>query len=151
MYLTISAEKVLILLSWSPNPVEILVAFENLVFHYFSYNILQLTCPEVYTGIHWYVYQYIPVHTSIYKYILVHTCMYQYVPVHTSIYWYVPVRTSTSLALAAFFCGRHDMVQGSTDHIMKCHDIVHTDRYRLILTCTDKRQVYRILREMALY
>jgi hypothetical protein len=101
----------------------------------------------VHTGMYWSVRWC----TSTYWYILVCTSIYQYVPVHTSIYWYVPVRTSTSLSLAALFCGRHDMVQGSTDHIMKCHDIVHTDRYRLILTCTDKRQVYRILREMALY
>jgi hypothetical protein len=91
------------------------------------------------------------VHTSMYQYILVCTSIYQYVQVHTSIYWYVPVRTSTSLSLAALFCGRHDLVQGSTASIMKCHDIVHTDRYLHILTCTEKRQVYRILREMALY
>ena len=101
----------------------------------------------VHTGMYWSVCWC----TSTYWYILVCTSIYQYVPVHTSIYWYVPVRTSTSLSLAALFCGLHDMVQGSTDHIMKCHDIVHTDRYWLIPTCTEKRQVYRILREMILY
>jgi hypothetical protein len=73
-----------------------------------------------------------------YWYILVctSTCTstYQYVPVHTSTYDYIQVRTSTSLSMAALFCGRHDMVQGSTDHIMKFHDIVHTDRYRPVPT-----------------
>ena len=97
------------------------------------------------------MYAYVPVCTCTYWYVLVCTSLYQYVPVHTSIYWYVQVRTCTYLSLAALFCGRHDMVQGSTAPVMKCHDIVHTDRYRQKRTCTDLRQVYRILREMAVY
>ena len=101
----------------------------------------------VHTGMYWSVRWC----TSTYWYILVCTSIYQYVPVHTSIYWYVPVRTSTSLSLAALFCGRHDMVQGSTDHIRPYHQMSWYSIYRLIPTCTDKRQVYRILREMALY
>ncbi len=76
-----------------------------------------------------------------YQYILVCTGTYSYVLVHTSTYWNVLVRTSTSISMAALFCGRHDMVQGSTYHIMKCHDIVHTDRYRLKPICTNQGQV----------
>ena len=83
------------------------------------------------------------VHTSMYQCILVCTSIYQYVPVHTSTYNCVPVRTSTSLSMAALFCGRHDMVQGSTDDIMKCHDIVHTAKilrhmWKAILGSRDK-------------
>jgi hypothetical protein len=94
---------------------------------------------------------YILVCTSTYWYILVCTSTNKYILVHTSTYEYVLVRTSTSFSIAALFRGRHDMVQGSTDDIMKCHDIVHTDRYRQKPTCTDIRQVYRILGEMAVY
>ena len=83
-----------------------------------------------------------------YTYVLVHTGMYWSVRWCTSTYCYILVCTSIYQYV---FCGCHDMVQGSTAPIMKCHDIVHTDRYRHILTCTEKRQVYRILRDLALY
>jgi hypothetical protein len=96
------------------------------------------------------MYAYVPVCTCTYWHvldILVCTSTYQYILVHTSTYEYVSVQTSTSFSIAALFCGRHDMVQGSTDNIMKCHDIAHTDRYRQKPTCTYIRQEYRILRE----
>jgi hypothetical protein len=94
---------------------------------------------------------YILVCTSTYWYILVCTSTYQYILVHTSTYKYVSVRTSTSFSIAALFCGRHDMVQGSTYHYTPYDEMSWYSTYWQIPTCTDIRQVYRILREMAVY
>jgi hypothetical protein len=110
----------------------------------------------VHTSTYWFqvvqehtsTYQYIPVYSSTYQSILVCTSMYQYIQVYTGMYRYVLVHPCL---WKPYYEVANALVQGSTDHSIKCHAIVHTDRYRLIPTCTDKRQVYRILREMALY
>ncbi len=108
----------------------------------------------VHTGMYWSVRwwnSYILGCTSTYRYILVCTSTYQYILVHTSTYEYVLVRTSTSFSIAALFCGRNDMVQGSTYHITPYDEMLWYSIYWQIPFCTNIRQVYRILREMAVY
>ena len=83
-----------------------------------------------------------------YWYVLVYTSMYQDIQVYTGMHWYILVHPCL---WKPYYEVANALVQGSTDHSIKCHAIVHTDIYLLIPTCTDKRQVYRILREMALY
>ena len=79
----------------------------------------------------------------------VYISTYQYKPVHTCTYEYVLVRTSTWVSMAALLCGRHDLVQGSTSSAVPYHEMSWYSTDWQIPTCTDIRQVYRILREMA--
>ena len=92
------------------------------------------------------IYMFILVGTSTYKSVLVCTVLnpvstlistYQYIPVHNSTYKYVPVHTSTWVSMAALFCGRHDMVQGSTSSAVPYHEMSWYSTYWQILTGTD--------------
>ena len=84
----------------------------------------------VYTGMYWYIL----VHTSMdlkeqvctgmYWYVLVHTSMYQDIQVYTGVYRYILVH---SCLWKPYYEVANALVQGSTDHIIKCHAIVHTD------------------------
>ena len=128
MYLTIRAEKVLILLVRT----EIVHHLHNMCNAcmmkpkpFFLCAMYQCTHQS----------EECTVNTSTYQYILVHTSTYQYVLVH-----------ATNL-----FCGRHDMVQGSTSSAVPYDEMSWYSTDRHILACNEKRQVYRILREMTLY
>ena len=50
------------------------------------------------------MYQYIQVYTGMYQYVLVHPCLWK-----------------------PYYEVANALVQGSTDHIIKCHAIVQTD------------------------
>ena len=90
-------------------------------------------CVRVCTRMYLYIlactglYVDVPVHTGIYWYVLVYTSMYQYIQVYTGMYQYVLVHHCLWLP---FFVGAmtwYKGVQTISDHIIKCHDIVHTD------------------------